>query len=690
MALATVLVLGAGGLFLSTAAHAEDAPVAVPLEGQAYDDLAQLLLQDPAIQAVGQDGNGQIVALRYDAVTPSVAGRSAIPEQSAVDASAIAAQFGNGITFKDLDAPIESTAAHEVLGGAGYAATDGVNVGLCSVGFSAWNSSGDPALVTAGHCTGDGLFTDAVLTQPAGDDAHVPGASIGDAAQPSDILGTIGFSQFGGVGNTPGAANSASSTDVAVIDNVNPALELSPSVTGWGSAAAAANDLSQSVATTITSVGVGKVGDPVSRSGRTTGLKSSRITWEKMWFKVIDPDFPTDESKARNVYGFGSEGLIADSGDSGGAAFSGTKAIGLVSASKVGQGPDDITLVADLGTALANTSGYTLQLAVDAPALTSPAAGGDVPLGSAITGTGPASTTLLVTPAGGAAFEVAIGVDGKWSIPTTTLGAYDFTVQAKNGQFNFSAVNSYSVNVVLGAPVITSPANGTTPFDSVKSIGGTGAPGAVVTMAGDASGTATVDSSGNWSIPVDLSYGDYAVSVSQVFGGESSAVVTSAFEVVPTVAVVTSPANGSKIALADVPEYIEGIGAPEAMLHMYITGGRFDEPTASGHASLEFDTFDQNHSDGTWVYRMPSLTPGDYTIHVTQYVTSEIKTTSASTFSVTGVVVPPKDQTPGDNNGRLATTGEADAPLGVAVLLMLTVGAGAVAFSRRRSAGASL
>src|SRR5699024_1039400 len=104
---------------------------------------------------------------------------------------------------------------------------------VCSAGFSAWDPDGNPVLLTAGHCTGDGAYDTVGLSDPTADNAGTGDDYEDIGLSPSYDLGVYGFSQFGGPGNTPGNPGDTDLTDIAVIENINPELTLKPEVTDW-------------------------------------------------------------------------------------------------------------------------------------------------------------------------------------------------------------------------------------------------------------------------------------------------------------------------------------------------------------------------------------------------------------------------------------------------------------------------
>ena len=138
------------------------------------------------------------------------------------------------VTIEKAEGPAKPAAAGDVLGGMGYGAlTSPTTVALCSIGFSGFNSAGADAAISAGHCEQDGEVTKVNIME------HSAPGEFEDIGAP---LGTFGFSQFGGPGNSsvtglvPGATYDDLGnvgTDISVIDQINPDLAPKPLVTDW-------------------------------------------------------------------------------------------------------------------------------------------------------------------------------------------------------------------------------------------------------------------------------------------------------------------------------------------------------------------------------------------------------------------------------------------------------------------------
>ncbi len=447
-ATATSMVLALLGGLGGPAAYADDDGSLAPASGSAFDAQAVELLELDGVQAVTADDTGTVVL----AVTGPV-------EELAEPAEEFVAEHDN-VEVRVLDAPFDALASTNLVGGAGYVALAGDGTGfLCSVGFNGFSPAGRPAVISAGHCTDGGSLSQTMLTVPAGDTA-----GGGSNAQVQAPLGTFGFSQFGGVGNSYGTTDRYS-TDVSVIDVTNTDLVLPPVVTNWRTP----SDLSAS-SRPVNGVGTALVGAQVVKSGRTTGLTEG-IVASFGWANV----------DGHLVYGFQTNAR-AIQGDSGGAVLQGGTAVGLVSGGTT-SGGQPIMWAADLQTALARTGGYTVAVNVPEPVVTSPAANATVASGSLVTGTAPAGTALVVRSSAGESFEVAVTSAGTWSFPVgTRTGTVRYTLTARSG---YSTSNAVTISYTVVPP-------NALPIGSIDSLSATGTKLTVTGWALDPDTTASI------------------------------------------------------------------------------------------------------------------------------------------------------------------------------------------------------
>jgi hypothetical protein len=634
-----------------TAAFAADGDDTAPTSGAQFDTLAKSLLTEDGVQAVTTDGDGNVVLYTTE------------PAAEIGESARSVAEDSSNVIVKVLDAPIASYSTDDVVGGAGYlAVTDPPTdeASLCSIGFSAWSPTGTPAVISAGHCTNDNTSVDSALTLPTGDPAG-GGAVTNDDVQPTQALGTLKFSQYGGPGNTAGANGAADSVDISIIDVNNQALTNLPRVTDWTTTA----DLSASTLP-VRSVGAAQVGAAVSKSGRTTGFTSGTVQGIG-WSNVA----------GRQVSGFLTN-VVADHGDSGGAIIQGDRAVGIVSGGST-EGGEPVMWGANLQNGLALTGGYTVALFLDAPAVTAQSTPyfTDAP----VTGTGPAGATLTVTPENGTTpFEVPIDANGAWSFPAPGAeGNYGYSIAAKKG-FDKSAATTFNIDVVLAPPVFTSPVNGQLIETSLKAVTGTGKAGATVTLTGDVTGTATVDGAGNWSVPADLSYGAYSITASQQTPNPTrsanareldalavSSTATVAFQVGPVAPVISSPANGSSYVEGSAPRQVTGTGIDGATVNVAVNGVQVATATVA---------------NGQWSAPLVTqLGVGPATITVTQAINGITGTAATSTITVTAAAATPAG-TPG-SPAALANTGAPVMPLLGGGLALLIAAGGMMLIARR-------
>ena len=246
LAVGAASALGLSGLLIASPATADSSDVA-PTEGAAFAAFAASAISgNSSIQGVAKDAEGNLVVI---AVAGSESERTGVEE--------ILADYSNVTKVKIVSQPLESYATTDVVGGAGYYAPKDAESGYsCSIGYSAWKGNGADAIISAGHCTQDGALSETILTLPSNDPAHT--GVLDNPVVLTEPLGSFGFSQFGGTGNSAGSADT-NSTDISVIDNITAELTLKPEITDWSSAAS--NDLASS-ATKVTAVGNAVAGMP--------------------------------------------------------------------------------------------------------------------------------------------------------------------------------------------------------------------------------------------------------------------------------------------------------------------------------------------------------------------------------------------------------------------------------------------
>lgn len=632
--LAAASLTGAVG----TVAFAEDGDAVTPTSGAEFDANARALLALDGVEAVTVDAAGNVVLATTEE-----------PEDLPAEAEQFVDEHSN-VDVLVLDDPVEALATTDIVGGAGYAAVDpallladpAYEAGLCSVGFSGFSPSGAPAVISAGHCADDGARPLAVLTVPA--DEPAGGGSEPDLLA---VLGAFGFSQYGGPGNTPGTFGDTASTDVSVIDVTDPDLTLLPAVTDWSTL----DDLSRSTRP-VTAVGRAQLGQPVVKSGRTTGLTSGTVQ-SHGWAQV----------SGRQVYGFFTDAPAAG-GDSGGAVLQGGTAVGISSGATT-TGGQPVLFAADLEAALARTGGYTVALDIAAPVLTGPASGATIVPGAIISGTAPAGTVLSVDSDREAPQTVTVGGDGTWSFAApTTRGPVSYTLVARSGYSASPAVQvAYDV---VPATVVSSPGDGERVLTAVQRIAGVGVPGETVEVSGAVAATVVVADDGTWELPVDLSYGRYSVTVAQV-SGEPSVPMTNTFQVVPVAPAITGLDDGATFPEGAAPTTVSGTGLDGATV----------EVTVGDRAAVRADV-----AAGGWTLALgDALGAGHHAIAATQTINGAVSDAAAIGITVTATAVPAVTA----SDGPLARTGAGRAGLIAAIAAVLLLGGAAATYAGRRS-----
>ncbi|MCW4466245.1 S1 family peptidase [Glutamicibacter sp. MNS18] len=344
----------------------------------------------------------------------------------------------------------------DIYGGIGYAIDDSNDfqgeIGLCSIGFTAWDSSGNDAIITAGHCSHDGVTRNTAVLEHSAPDEYTT---------LSNLLGTFGFNQFGMPGNAgfeaddPNWENWAEGTDIAIIEDINPELNLLPGVSQWP----AGQDVRDETLA-ITNAGAATVGAEACNSGRTTGWRCAPITGEGVFYVIgFDENGNPDNNNVRTVWGYTSE---VDSGepnllpgDSGGAVVVGNRAVGINSAYGNGGLRAQYTGLAD---AMEKTEvgDYEVKFFVNAPTVTAPANGSEIEPGAEITGSvqnAPTGARVEITVGGDVIDTVNVGSNGNFSFNAPdTEGEFSFQLQTRSGNFNESELTSGNYTIVAVEP----------------------------------------------------------------------------------------------------------------------------------------------------------------------------------------------------------------------------------------------
>src|SRR5699024_784719 len=330
---------------------------------------------------------------------------------------------------------------------------------------------------------------------------------------------------------------------------------------------------------------------------------------------------------------------------------------------------------------------YSVEITIPAPAFTSPEDGDVVnePI-TEVTGTGLDGAEVTLE-ANGEEVGTATVVDGEWSFDVDLgFGEHELVAsQVLDGEE--SAQVTANVTVAPATPAITSPEDGDAVDEPVAPATRTGLDDATVTLEvdGEEVDTATVVD-GEWSIAVNLGYGEHELVASQERDGEESAEVTANVTVAPAAPAITSPEDGDAFDEGEVPAAVEGTGLNGATVALAVDGEEVGTPEVV---------------DGEWSIDLPTgLDAGDYELTAVQ--TIEDVTSSETTVSITvneEVVEDPGDEDsdedesedPGAGGGdddssvpTLPDTGISDgvAPALIAAGLLIAVGAGTRIWTR--------
>ncbi|MGO4296866.1 S1 family peptidase [Glutamicibacter sp. MCAF14] len=379
-----------------------------------------------------------------------------LPEKLTVEQFVSEANHVGGVESSGV---AKTTAAEDIYGALGYAMDQsGALTGsstVCSLGFTAWTAEGDDAIVSAGHCSEDGTTKILGLAEQS-----VPGQVPTIGAE----LGDFGFNQFGGPNNSGFTVDELNSmteeefnslepgTDISVIDNINPALNMHPAVSKWPAGKEPRDEVIN-----VTGMTKAIIGSEACSSGRTTGWSCSPIIGEGVFF------VGGSDGTYRSVAGYVAENAgqkVLDQGDSGGPMLVGSRAAGINSANAEGEDlkentDDDIAMYTSLDDVFDKgyIDGYTLKFHVNTPNITVEN-GTEVEPGDAITGT-------MVDPSKGTVIRVI--VDGKLykTVELEANGTFSFPAPEEPGKFEFSLVAKDGYNQsekVSGNVVVVEPA----------------------------------------------------------------------------------------------------------------------------------------------------------------------------------------------------------------------------------------
>jgi hypothetical protein len=196
----------------------------------------------------------------------------------------------------------------------------------------------------------------------------------------------------------------------------------------------------------------------------------------------------------------------------------------------------------------------TIAAAPSVPVITAPATGYQSSLNTlTVSGTGDNGDTVHAT-IDGIASCTGVVAGGAWTCATPVLAVGPHTLAAYavdrfGAQSASSAGRAFAILGAPGAPIITTPANGSSTSHPDVVVTGTGATGSTLHLTFDGvPGCAPLISAGSWSCDLGaVSVGPHTVSASQTdaFGTSSASSATDSFTIVaaPDAPMITTPAN---------------------------------------------------------------------------------------------------------------------------------------------------
>ncbi|HET8878517.1 MAG TPA: S1 family peptidase [Arthrobacter sp.] len=562
-----------------------------------------------------------------------------------ISAADFVARYKNVQLEKGAPITTEATAS-DLFGGQGYV-TDVSTI--CSAGFSAYDAAGLPVILTAGHCAEDGA-SKATTVEPAA--ASTAGGATVPLPTTRDALGTFGFSQFGGPGNTAitGTQDNPGNigTDIAVIKGLAAGVALQPAATKW-------DNVANPAPTSVKIIGAMAPfqGQAVCRSGRTSGWKCGTVdTVGIMLIPGAKSIWPSMDNDLRAVRAFDSASVKSAGGDSGGPWISGNFAVGTHTGAETQNGTQLRAIAASLQDGMAQVpGGVQLQLFLNKPELTGTASGAVVLPGSVIHGkiaAAPASavaagSSVRLTRTGGDTVDLPVQADGTWSFAMpATEGKFTYTAVTVNGYSRSDTATFTLAASTLTAPTISTPAAGPTASVPAR-IEGTGTPGNTVSITGAITTSATVAADGSWSVPFGSTplYGKLAVSATQTSAGhEDGPAATAVYLVQPPVPALTTAFDGLTFHQGALPAAITGTGVEGASVSVSIDGvpldaGQGGGPGVGGRAVAGSLAALVLTAGGHWSVPFPAgLATGPHTLTVSQSVDGIASAPVVSSFSI--------------------------------------------------------
>ena len=304
----------------------------------------------------------------------------------------------------------------------------------CAVGFpGVATASGAPQFLTAGHCDGNLAGTRAIMSAVSPGNFRTPFVNVGEPVPGSHVTGNNG---------------SAGGWDHGLVAVTRTGWTSRPEVATWGGGRGAPLSSAPVIVRDATRA---IVGAPICKSGGTTGWTCGTITAVNQNLLIGNPADPTS---------YRVNGIVASicvlGGDSGGAALTGTTAIGITSASNSTSGctAGSLGVFAPLY-ATSGASAETLyggawepSIGITTPFVTTPSSTGSF-TGSTMRGTlqhGGPRHRIQVTFNGSVTRTATVASNGSWqvSVPNLPNGVTSYSVRARWGERSVSPARTGS------------------------------------------------------------------------------------------------------------------------------------------------------------------------------------------------------------------------------------------------------
>lgn len=285
-------------------------------------------------------------------------------------------------------------------------------------------------------------------------------------------------------------------------------------------------------------------------------------------------------------------------------------------------------------------TGTATSAAAGGIVVTNPTSDANLPAAEfSMSGTAKAGDTLTIADQGQEVATSTVGADGQWTaaIPAPTVGEHTYTITGADS----AAKSEFKVNIAAddAAPAgtgdfsITEPAAGVTLPAGDFALSGKGTAGQEIEVFdGETSlGKVTVDTDGNWTLPVAAAAAGahtYAVkgtdgteltSVSTTVGDASAASTTDATTAAAADFSITTPAADAQLPAGGFA--LSGKGTPGASVEV------FEDGVSLGNVTVG--------ADGTWTKDVPSPAAGAHTYAVKASDGTELTSVSATVAAAT-------------------------------------------------------